>query len=147
MTILFYGANKDNGVFSNFFPCSDLKINGLLWPTTEHFYQAQKSLDKEMQDIVRLSKTPHEAAKIGRYKIQVREDWDAIKPAVMYKAVYAKFTQDDDFLYALLDTGDEELVENTIGSIRPDPIWGNGQAGEGLNLLGKILMMVREELT
>jgi ribA/ribD-fused uncharacterized protein len=42
----------------------------------------------------------------------------------------------------LLATGDQEIVENARG----DRYWGIGEDGMGKNMLGKILMEVREKL-
>ena len=56
--------------------------------------------------------------------------------------IRATFSQNEDLKEKLLDTGNEHLEEgNTWG----DKIWGTVN-GKGQNNLGKILMMVREEL-
>jgi len=60
----------------------------------------------------------------------------------MRQAVLAKFTQHDDIRAILIETGDALLVEHTAN----DDYWGDGGDGSGKNMLGKILMSVREEL-
>ena len=71
----------------------------------------------------------------------------------MYQACYAKFMNHDDLRKNLLDTGDATLVEASPF----DKIWGIGLAPDnvhcndpanwkGMNLLGKTLMKVREDL-
>ena len=40
-TIWFNKENDDFGFMSNFFPC-DIKIDGKIWPATEHYFQAMK---------------------------------------------------------------------------------------------------------
>lgn len=60
----------------------------------------------------------------------------------MRQAVRAKFTQHDDIRAILLATGDAKLVEHTDN----DAYWGDGGDGSGKNLLGQILMEVRDEL-
>ena len=60
----------------------------------------------------------------------------------MHEAVLAKFTQHDDLRAALLATGEATIVEHT----RKDRYWGDGGDGTGKNVLGQILMRVREEL-
>ena len=64
----------------------------------------------------------------------------------MYKAVLAKFTQHENLKKQLLDTGDAQLVEHT----KRDKYWADGGDGGdgsiGLNMLGKTLMRVRNEL-
>ena len=61
----------------------------------------------------------------------------------MRKAVFEKFSQNEDIKKILLSTGDEELIENTSD----DYYWGCGTKGTGKNMLGKILMEVREKLS
>ncbi len=60
----------------------------------------------------------------------------------MRRAVLAKFTQHEELRRILLATGDAMLVEHT----RNDSYWGDGGDGRGRNMLGQILVSVREEL-
>ena len=62
--------------------------------------------------------------------------------AIMREAVLAKFSQHADIREVLLGTGDALLVEHTSS----DHYWGDGGDGSGRNMLGQILMSVREEL-
>ena len=39
--VMFYKENKPNGHFSNFYG-SPIDIDGVVWPTTEHYFQAMK---------------------------------------------------------------------------------------------------------
>ena len=64
------------------------------------------------------------------------------KDEVMLRAVLAKFTQHAGLRDTLLATGDAMLVEHT----RNDSYWGDGGDGRGRNMLGQILVNVREEL-
>jgi len=83
------------------------------------------------------------AARLGRSrKVRLRPDWDKAKDGIMRQAVLAKFTQHDDIRAILIETGDALLVEHTAN----DDYWGDGGDGSGKNMLGKILMSVREEL-
>ncbi len=54
----------------------------------------------------------------------------------------AKFTQHDELRAMLLGTGEAKLVEHTAD----DAHWGDGGDGTGKNMLGRILMEVREKL-
>ncbi|GAA5509351.1 NADAR domain-containing protein [Novipirellula caenicola] len=54
----------------------------------------------------------------------------------------AKFTTHANLRDALLDTGDEELIENAP----TDYFWGCGQLGGGQSMLGKLLMETRKAL-
>jgi ribA/ribD-fused uncharacterized protein len=92
---------------------------------------------------VRLAKTPKQAAEMGRdRKRPLRADWEQVKDEVMRQAVRQKFRTHKDIRQLLLDTGDEELIENAPG----DYYWGCGADGSGKNMLGKILMEVRAEM-
>jgi len=54
----------------------------------------------------------------------------------------AKFTSHAELRNALLDTGDQEILENAP----TDYFWGCGQLGGGQNMLGKLLMETRSTL-
>lgn len=83
------------------------------------------------------------AARMGRdRKKKLRRDWESVKVSIMRKAVQAKFTQHDNIREVLLSTVDAKIVEHTEN----DNYWGDGGDGSGKNMLGKILMEVREEL-
>ncbi|QDU94018.1 NADAR domain-containing protein [Lignipirellula cremea] len=60
----------------------------------------------------------------------------------MREAVLAKFTQHEDLRELLLSTGDAKIVEHTEN----DDYWGDGGDGRGKNMLGRVLMDVRQSL-
>lgn len=139
-TINFYSANDEYGEFSNFaaFP---IKLDGLVWPTSEHYFQAQKFEDETYREKIRKAKTPMIAAQWGRdRKMKLRRDWESVKVDVMFKAVTAKFSQHEELKNMLLETGDARLVEHTEN----DSYWGDGGNGRGRNMLGQLLMKVRD---
>lgn len=86
-----------------------------------------------------------EAKKEGQL-VPLRPHWEDIKVAMMYTACYAKFSQNSDIREFLLETGTKYLEETNYWA---DRTWGvchvNGEP-VGKNLLGKVLMAVREEL-
>jgi ribA/ribD-fused uncharacterized protein len=140
--INFYSTTGEYGCFSNFsrYP---VFLRGKKWPTTEHFFQAMKFQSTPHEEKVRLCKTPRQAADMGRdRKLPLRRDWESAKDGVMLEAVRAKFTQHDDLKEILLGTGEAKLVEHT----EKDSYWGDGGDGSGRNMLGLILMRVRDEL-
>lgn len=143
MVIYFYSAHEDPyGCFSNF-SRHGFNVDGKYWRTSEHYFQAQKFAGTPHEERVRGAKTPKQAAEIGRdRKLPLREDWEQVKDKVMRKAVLAKFSTHPDIRAILLGTGDEAIVENAPN----DYYWGCGQDGTGKNMLGKILMQVREQL-
>jgi ribA/ribD-fused uncharacterized protein len=142
MTIWFYGRTNEWGEFSNFahFP---FMLEGKQWPTSEHYFQAQKFAGTEHEEAIRLAPKPNEAARMGRERSRpLRPDWEQMKDDVMRKAVRAKFAAHESLRALLLSTGDEQLVENAPG----DYYWGCGKDGTGRNMLGVILMELRAEL-
>lgn len=142
MPIYFYSKLDEYGCFSNFSP-HGFALDDVYWPTVEHFFQAQKFAETEYAEQIRTAKTPKQAKTLGRRQDwPLRADWEAVKVNIMRQAVRRKFATHADIRQILLDTGDEELIENAPH----DDFWGAGQFGTGQNMLGKILMEVRAEL-
>jgi N-glycosidase YbiA len=140
--IHFYSVGDEYGCFSNFAPYP-IRLGGKLWPTSEHYFQAQKFEDEGQREAVRKARTPLLAARMGRdRKSKLRRDWESARVAVMTEAVRAKFTQHDELRGILLSTGDAKIVEHT----EHDDFWGDGGDGRGKNMLGQILMRIRSEL-
>lgn len=138
----FYSVGDEFGEFSNFaeYP---ITLDGEHWPTTEHYFQAQKFEDASYRRKIRTANTPMLAARLGRDRKQkLRRDWESVKVDVMRRAVTAKFTQHADLRELLLSTGDAKLIEHTEN----DAYWGDGGDGSGKNMLGRILVQVREAL-
>ena len=145
MTIYFYTTrDKDYGSFSNF-SRHGFELDGQWWPTSEHYFQAQKfvTTDRPWFDKIREVKTPKDAAKMGRSREHpLRQDWEKVKDDIMQRAVLCKFQTHSEIREILLTTGDEDIVENAPR----DYYWGCGKDGSGQNKLGEILMTVREIL-
>lgn len=139
--IEFYRAGDDYGEFSNFSP-HPIELDGEVWPTTEHYFQAMKFDDPKLRKRIRTAAGPGEAARKGRRFPDLRDDWEDVKEEVMMNALRAKFTQHDKCRRILLGTGDAELVEHT----KNDVYWADGGDGSGKNRLGVLLMRLREEL-
>ncbi|MEM9419208.1 MAG: NADAR family protein [Planctomycetota bacterium] len=140
--ILFYSFNDEYGEFSNFAPYPIL-LGKKRWPTSEHYFQAQKFEDPKAREKIRKSGSPMMAARLGRDRKQkLRRDWESRKVGVMRDAVRAKFTQHAELGQLLLATGERKLVEHT----ERDAYWGDGGDGSGKNMLGRILMDIRREL-
>jgi ribA/ribD-fused uncharacterized protein len=141
-TINFYSAKGEYGCFSNFSRHS-VKLKGETWPTSEHYFQAQKFAGTSHESQVRKAASPKEAADMGRdRKRPLRKDWEQVKDDIMREVVRAKFNQHNTLRETLLSTGDAALVEHTVN----DKYWGDGGDGTGKNMLGKILMEIRKEL-
>ncbi|MEQ8854123.1 NADAR family protein [Gimesia sp.] len=142
MAICFYTRNDEYGAFSNFSP-HGVEIDGLWWPSVEHYFQAQKFSDPEYRERIRTAPNSKQAALLGRSrKVKLRDDWETVKEEIMSAAVLKKFQTHLELKALLLSTGDEAIVENAPG----DYFWGCGQDGTGLNRLGVILEQVRDVL-
>jgi ribA/ribD-fused uncharacterized protein len=140
--INFYHLNEPFGEFSNFARFS-VFLKGKKWRTSEHYFQAQKYAGTPREEEIRQAEKPSEAARLGRdRKVPMRSDWESVKDDIMREAVYAKFTQHEELRELLLSTGDATLVEHTEN----DSYWGDGGDGSGKNMLGKVLMEIRERL-
>ncbi|MBW4672439.1 MAG: DUF1768 domain-containing protein [Cyanomargarita calcarea GSE-NOS-MK-12-04C] len=145
MTIYFYKVCEPYGCFSNFSP-HGIKIQGTLWSTVEHYYQAQKfvgTVDEVVIPLIYAAETPEKAAALGRCSTrQLRSDWDVVKTQVMKEAVLIKFLTHASIRKVLLTTDDQLLVEDSPN----DYFWGCGAEKTGQNHLGKVLMSVRQEI-
>ncbi|NOU98590.1 DUF1768 domain-containing protein [Paenibacillus sp. LMG 31457] len=140
--IRFYESNKPYGCFSNFAKYS-IVINNKEWATNEHYFQAQKYVGTEYEEEIRLASTPMEAAKLGRdRKKPLRNDWEECKVQIMRDAIIAKVDQHENIKSILLSTGNCTIIEHTIN----DSYWGDGANFKGQNMLGKLLMEVRNSL-
>ncbi len=132
----------DYGFLSNF-AAAPVQIDGVLWPTTEHFYQAQKFHAPTWREQIRQAATPGLAKELAWSPDAARrDDWDAVRDDVMLIALRAKFSQHADLRARLLATGNAHLAEHTVN----DRYWGDGGDGSGVNRLGQLLMQVRGEL-
>ena len=135
--------NKFKGTYrflSNFY-IIDIRMNDLVYPSVEHAYQAAKTDNLEAREIISLTTTPGEAKRLGR-QVTLRSDWEDNKLVIMARLVWQKFHENPNLKRLLLTTGNQTLIEgNTWG----DTFWGRCN-GRGDNHLGKILMMVREEI-
>ena len=148
-TFRFYSHHpgKQGWQFSNFSNHS-VKIDGIDYPTTEHYYQAMKFRpkygkgDEKWAQTIAMSDTPHEAKRMGgSQKHILRSDWESVKDKVMLKALRAKARQHKDFRRALFETENAYLIEASPW----DYYWGEGSKKTGKNMLGKLLMKVRDE--
>lgn len=142
VAIYFYSSRAEYGFLSNFWP-APITLDSRVWPTSEHYFQAQKFAGAPDEEAVRLAASPMIAAHMGRSRRRpLRPDWEAVKERVMLEALRAKFSQHPDLRAALLATGAARLVEHTAN----DAYWADGGDGHGRNRLGALLEQMREEL-
>ena len=81
----------------------------------------------------------------GLYWWDIRPGWSKTKFDRMKQVLTAKFTQHEDLLELLLSTGNARLVESATVDNDVNRTWGEVK-GKGKNMLGVLLMEVREDL-
>lgn len=123
------------------------------WRSSEHFFQAMKFFMSD--DLAQLSQqwnnqTPGNIFALVRARPRgdVFAHWHNVKLYIMYGAVKAKFSQNAALRDLLLQTNDAWVVEHVLAN-RHQPHGDNywGDTNNGQNYLGKILMIVRKELS
>ncbi|TNV75389.1 hypothetical protein FGO68_gene17409 [Halteria grandinella] len=145
--ILFYSDEGPLAYLTNYYPAK-FTLHGKVWPTSEHYFQAQKFPTRpDFQERIRLEETPDGAKDLAfSTREGFRSDWGEVKNGYMKEGIMEKFLQNEDIRMQLLETGDAQLVEHTT----EDSYWGDGgDLGTGTigqNMLGKILMEVRDAL-
>ena len=128
---------------SNFYE-APITIWNMKFLSSEHAFQYRKCIslgkNSEAADVLK-APTPLDAKRIAD---QVRTDsrWDDIKQGAMYEILKCKSRQCPQFFDALQQSLDRPLIENTT-----NPYWGRGNNGQGLNMLGSLLTVLRSELS
>lgn len=125
---------------SNFYQVR-VPLDGMVFPTVEHAYQAAKSLNYHDRVRVRNAVTPGKAKRLGR-GLKLREDWDEVKLQIMEDLLRYKFRFGSELADRLVATGGAKIVEENDWG---DEFWGVCR-GKGDNHLGKLLMEIRDDL-
>lgn len=141
-TIMFYNENEENGYLSNYY-LVPITIDGILYKSSEHYYQSQKTLDAAFAERIRTAETCDDAKNLGNSdECEYRSDWKTYRNMAMLRVLIEKFTQNPELKEKLLSTGDALLVENSSH----DYYWGRGADGTGFNMLGRLLMATRDSM-
>jgi len=146
-----------NSIFSQFWPCkfvSDEEDGGLEYNCAEQWHHHRKAVlfgDHDMTKKIMEATKPYIQKSLGRKVKNFDQDtWIKEGIGIAIKGNTYKFSQNMDLKKYLLSTGNKRLVE-----ARDDKIWGigitvdqakSGVKWNGLNLLGKALMKVRNDL-
>ena len=139
MTEPILGFHGQYEFLSNFVWCS-VVLDGVVYPSTEHAYQAAKTLDHKERQMICLAKTAGQSKKLGK-SVTLRDDWESVKEDVMLDLLIQKFSKPT-FSSQLLETGDAYLEETNWWK---DRYWGVCD-GVGKNRLGHMLMRIRSLL-
>lgn len=132
-------------------------VDGVEYNCAEQFMMHQKAIlfgDDKMAAKILTTNKPHEQKLMGQYvKGFKSEVWEAHKIDIVTRGNYAKFSQNAGLRKKLLATEDMVLVEANakdifwgIGLSEDNPDVQDPKKWRGENLLGGILMNVREQL-
>jgi type I restriction enzyme S subunit len=148
-SVVFLKTNERFGGLSNMAPGFPLRVNGLRIRTSEALYQAcrfphlpdvqRKIIDEHSPMTAKMRSKP--------FRKDSRPDWDAVRVKIMRWCLRVKLAQNwQEFGRLLLATGDRPIVEQS----RKDDFWGAKVADDGtlvgMNVLGRLLMELREQL-
>lgn len=140
MAIKFYKTKEPYGFMSNYYK-SRMFFNGRWWNWSEAPYQAAKTNVQSEIDEMWSAPKANDTRLLGQ-KVTMRSDWDQVKRQIMKEVCTAKFLQHSELRRQLMETGTEELIEDSP----VDWYWGCGKDGTGKNVLGEVLMEIRQEL-
>lgn len=141
-TITFYRAVGKYGFLSNLFRRL-LVFEGREFRSAEDAYQYGKARRREVAEWLVSAPSPHLCALAAHalFAYDVVPDWQTAKLVRMRGVLEAKFSMNADLQRELLATGDATLVEAS----KMDSFWGTGARGKGKNMLGQLLIEVREK--
>lgn len=134
------------GVFSPLSP-HPIVVRHRQYPSVHHYFLTERFKDSPVEDAIlraasvwELERIVKESEATGGYQ---RPDWNRVKIDVMLLGCYFKFRQNEAARRVLLSTDSKTLVDHTP----TDDFWGDNGDGTGKNLLGVVLMAVRDRLT
>ncbi len=148
-SVVFLKTTEKFGGLSNMAAGYPLEVNGIAIRTSEALYQAlrfphmpdlQRTIIDEVSPMTAKMRTkPH--------RENSREDWDRVRVKIMRWCLQVKLAQNlDKFGALLLATGEAPIVEYS----KKDQFWGAEPTEDGrlvgMNVLGRLLMELREQL-
>lgn len=148
--------DEENGYLSNWY-LSRFEVECIEYSSLEQYMMHKKATyfnDDAIADEIMKTDDPAVIKDLGRKVSNFNSTyWNGIRQIVVYRGLYAKFSQNEELAEKLKSTGDAVLAECTFS----DRIWGIGisiddedrfdiSKWNGQNLLGYALMMVREQL-
>ncbi|MGM5479947.1 MAG: NADAR family protein [Nanobdellota archaeon] len=116
-------------IFDNY-SSFQVEYNGILFPTSEHAYQAMKFIKTNpgIFEKIKSAKSAHDAHKIAiSYKSFRDTAWNEKKRSVMKNILRHKIRQHPYVLKKLIQSGTREIIEDSWR----DAIWGWGENKDG----------------
>jgi ribA/ribD-fused uncharacterized protein len=134
------------GALSNYYR-RPLLFNGVRYISAEHAYQCAKAKRPMVREWVAQAPTSILAAVAGDGlpEDEILGGWESSRIPLMRAILRVKFTQHEDLRTLLVSTGDQPLVEWVSEDSASSPFWSKIN-GEGLNMLGQLLMELRSDL-
>lgn len=126
-------------------PCAlrPFQLDGHTWPTAEHYLQANLVASAALADKIRQAASGEQAHALGSpWYRRKRKDWKNLRRVLMTRALYTQTMTHPDIKDALLETGDQHIVETSLY----DHYWGIARDQRGENTLGKVWMGVRDKI-
>ena len=146
--ISFFKTNEEFGLLSNMKGKQKILVNDICFSSSEAIYQALKFPDnEEIQLRIAYEKSPIFAKRIASSNKQfIRGDWEIVKNNVMRLSLRIRTLQSQEFYDTLLSKKKKKIVEIS----RKDIYWGTitkaNNLLSGKNVLGRLLMELREEI-
>lgn len=130
---------------SNFYPVG-ITYENAVYPTVEHAFQAAKCVKESDREKIRNTQKPGGAKRIGR-RVELRSDWENKKVSIMEQLLRNKF-ESTRMKKLLKDTDRKQIIEKNKWH---DNFWGTCDCRShkdkvGKNVLGKLLMKIRDEI-
>lgn len=131
--------------------------NNVIYKSAEHYMMEGKARvfnDPVISGQIIIADSPQKVKSLGR-KISNFNDkvWDEHKYQIVKQASYLKFSQNESLQEFLLSTGEKIIVEASpvdniwgIGMAEDHPKIANPMEWQGENLLGFVLMEIRDEI-
>ena len=154
--ICFHNPDEENGYLSNWY-LSEFTVDDIKFSSMEQYMMYEKALlfqDQEAAEKILQTDDAADIKALGR-SVQHFDDkiWIKVREEIVYKGVREKFRQNPELAENLEKTGEEIIAECAV----KDRIWGIGLSMKdenrffidkwrGQNLLGNILMRVREDI-
>jgi ribA/ribD-fused uncharacterized protein len=146
--VKFRKTNEPFGGLSNMAPGFPVVVNHIHFWTSEALYQCCRYPGApDVQEMIACERSPMTAKMKGkRFRDLTRSDWEQVRVKVMRWSLRVKLAQHQDtFGQLLLETGNKPIVEESA----KDQFWGakaqDGDALTGVNVLGRLLMELREQ--
>jgi hypothetical protein len=120
-----------------------LRLEDQDWLSAEHYLYANLAKSPGHANKIKQASSPQEAYKLGNAFFSRKcANWKKVRRVLMTRALYTQAMMYPEVKQALLDTGEEMLLETSAY----DHYWGLGRDQRGLNTLGKVWMDIRQKI-